>query len=146
DPAHRRPRRGRRRRRRRPSARHRPAPRKAARRGNRSRPRQWLEGRRQRVMRIAMSDRARALQLLRRIQRESAFAPPLLASESGFVRTLVLGVLRWRSRLDHAIAQFASRKVDPLVTDVLRLGAFQLLFDDVPPYAAVAETVTLAPK
>jgi 16S rRNA (cytosine967-C5)-methyltransferase len=93
-----------------------------------------------------MNERQRALDLLRRIERESSFASHLLFDESGFVRTLVLGVLRWRSRLDHAVAQFAQRKVDPLLLEILRLGAFQLLFSDVPQYAAVGETVDLAPK
>ncbi len=93
-----------------------------------------------------MNERQRALDLLRRIERESSFASRLLFDESGFVRTLVLGVLRWRSRLDHAIAQFAQRKVDPLLLEILRLGAFQLLFGDVAQYAAVGETVALAPK
>jgi 16S rRNA (cytosine967-C5)-methyltransferase len=93
-----------------------------------------------------MNERQRALDLLRRIERESSFASRLLVDESGFVRTLVLGVLRWRSRLDHAVAQFAQRKVDPLLLDILRLGAFQLLFSDVAQYAAVGETVALAPK
>jgi len=93
-----------------------------------------------------MNERQRALDLLRRIERESSFASRLLFDESGFVRTLVLGVLRWRSRLDHAVAQFAQRKVDPLLLEILRLGAFQLLFSDVPQYAAVGETVALAPK
>jgi 16S rRNA (cytosine967-C5)-methyltransferase len=91
------------------------------------------------------SERQRAVALLRRIERDAAFASPLLHEETGFVRTMVLGVLRWRSRLDHAIAQFAKRKIDPLLLDVLRLGAYQLLFMDVAQYAAVAETVTLAP-
>jgi 16S rRNA (cytosine967-C5)-methyltransferase len=91
------------------------------------------------------SDRQRAVALLRRIDRDAAFASPLLHEETGFVRTMVLGVLRWRSRLDHAIAQFAKRKIDPLLLDVLRLGAYQLLFMDVAQYAAVGETVALAP-
>lgn len=92
------------------------------------------------------SDRQRALALLRRIERDAAFASPLLHEETGFVRTMVLGVLRWRSRLDHAIVQFAKRKIDPLLLDVLRLGAYQLLFMDVAQYAAVGETVALAPS
>jgi 16S rRNA (cytosine967-C5)-methyltransferase len=91
------------------------------------------------------SERQRAVALLRRIERDAAFASPLLHEETGFVRTMVLGVLRWRSRLDHAIAQFAKRKIDPLLLDVLRLGAYQLLFMDVAQYAAVGETVSLAP-
>lgn len=93
-----------------------------------------------------MNERQRALDLLRRIERESSFASLLLHDESGFVRTLVLGVLRWRSRLDHAIAQFARRKIDDQLLDVLRLGAFQLLYTDVAKYAVVGETVSLAPK
>ncbi|HEV2719067.1 MAG TPA: transcription antitermination factor NusB, partial [Thermoanaerobaculia bacterium] len=92
------------------------------------------------------TERQRALQILRRIERESAFAAPLLAGESGFVRTLVLGVLRWRSRLDFVVSSLAKRKIDESVLDVLRLGAYQLLHMDVARYAAVAETVELAPK
>jgi 16S rRNA (cytosine967-C5)-methyltransferase len=94
----------------------------------------------------AMNERQRALDLLRRIEREQAFAAPLLVHESGFVRTLVLGVLRWRSRLDHAVARHAKRKIDDALIDVLRLGAYQLFYTDVAKYAAVAETVDLAPK
>ena len=41
-----------------------------------------------------MNERRRALELLRRIEREGAFASLLLTNDSGFVRTLVLGVLR----------------------------------------------------
>ncbi|HVG24140.1 MAG TPA: transcription antitermination factor NusB [Thermoanaerobaculia bacterium] len=95
------------------------------------------------------SERARALQLLQRIEREQLYASLLLLGESGFVRTVVLGVLRWRSRLDFAIAELAQRpvkKLDPPVVDVLRTGLYQLLFMDVAPYAAVSETVDLAPK
>ena len=92
-----------------------------------------------------MSERRRALQLLGRIEREGAFASLLLQHESGFVRTLVLGVLRWRSRLDFAIDALAKRAIEPEVRDVLRLGAYQLLYMDVAKYAAVGETVELAP-
>lgn len=95
------------------------------------------------------SERARALQLLQRIEREQSYATLVLIGESGFVRTLVLGILRWRSRLDFAIATLAQRpvkKLDPPVVEVLRLGLYQLLFMDVPQYAAVSETVDLAPK
>ena len=54
-----------------------------------------------------MNERERALQLLRRIEAESLYATLLLHDDTGFVRTLVLGVLRWRSRLDWTIAQLA---------------------------------------
>lgn len=96
-----------------------------------------------------MSERQRALQLLQRVERESAYASLLLLGESGFVRTLVLGVLRWRSRLDFVIAALAQRpvhKLEPAVLDVLRVGVYQLLFMDVAKYAAVSETVDLASK
>ncbi len=92
------------------------------------------------------SDRLRALQLLRRIERDHAFASLLLQDQSGFVRTLVLGVLRWRSRLDFVISSFATKRTEPELLDILRLGAFQLLYMNVAPHAAVGETVELAPK
>jgi 16S rRNA (cytosine967-C5)-methyltransferase len=90
-----------------------------------------------------MNERMRALELLRRIERESAFASRLLTNDTGFVRTLVLGVLRWRSRLDFVIDSYAKVVIDPEVRDVLRLGAMQLMFMNVAPYAAVGETVQL---
>jgi 16S rRNA (cytosine967-C5)-methyltransferase len=96
-----------------------------------------------------VNERQRAFHLLQRIERESAYASILLHDETGFVRTLVLGVLRWRSRLDHAIETLAKRrlsKLDPNVVDILRLGIFQLMFTDVAPYAAVSETVDLAAR
>jgi 16S rRNA (cytosine967-C5)-methyltransferase len=92
-----------------------------------------------------MNERRRALELLRRIERESAFASLLLTNDSGFVRTLVLGVLRWRSRLDFVIDSFAKRAIEPEIRDILRLGALQLLFMRVAPHAAVGETVALVP-
>lgn len=92
-----------------------------------------------------MNERRRALDLLRHIERESAYASLLLANDSGFIRTLVLGVLRWRSRLDFAIDAFAKGAIEPEIRDILRLGALQLLFMHVAPHAAVGETVALAP-
>jgi len=92
-----------------------------------------------------MNERRRALEILRRIERESAYALPLLTNDSGFVRTLVLGVLRWRSRLDFVIDSFAKGPIEPEIRDILRLGALQLLFMRVAPHAAVGETVALVP-
>ena len=92
-----------------------------------------------------MNERRRALELLRRIERDSAYASLLLINESGFVRTLVLGVLRWRSRLDFVIDAFAKGTIEPKIRDILRLGALQLLFMRVAPHAAVGETVALVP-
>jgi 16S rRNA (cytosine967-C5)-methyltransferase len=98
---------------------------------------------------MAMTDRQRALQLLQRIEREGLYASLVLIGETGFVRTVVLGVLRWRSRLDFVIEALARRpvkKLDDAVVEVLRLGLYQLLFMDVAAYAAVSEAVDLAPK
>ncbi len=94
-----------------------------------------------------MTDRERAFHLLRRIEREGAYASLLLHGETGFVRTLVLGVLRWRLRLDDAIEQLSQRRVSKLdenVVIILRLGVYQLMFTDVASYAAVSESVDLA--
>jgi 16S rRNA (cytosine967-C5)-methyltransferase len=94
-----------------------------------------------------MTDRERAFHLLRRIDTEEAFATPLLHGESGFVRTVVLGVLRWRLRLDDAIEKLSSRriaKLDASVVEILRIGIYQLMFTDVAEYAAVSESVDLA--
>jgi 16S rRNA (cytosine967-C5)-methyltransferase len=93
-----------------------------------------------------MKERERALHLLRRIERESLFASLVLIGEPAFVRALVLGILRWRSRLDFAIDAYAKSRIEPEIRDVLRIGAYQLMFMDVAKYAAVAETVSLAPK
>jgi 16S rRNA (cytosine967-C5)-methyltransferase len=92
-----------------------------------------------------MTDRQRALNVLRRVERESAYASLLLANDTGFVRTLVMGVLRWRSRLDFVIDSFAKGAIEEEIRDILRLGAVQLLFMHVAPHAAVGETVQLAP-
>lgn len=94
-----------------------------------------------------MNERRRALEVLRRVERESAYASLLLQNDSGFVRTVVLGVLRWQLRLDFVIDALAARgKIEPQVREILRIGAYQLQFMDVAPHAAVAETVALAPQ
>jgi 16S rRNA (cytosine967-C5)-methyltransferase len=63
---------------------------------------------------------------------------------------LVHGVLRWRGRLDHVLAAFSKvplAKLDPTVLDILRLGAYQMLFlTRVPTRAAVDESVKLAAR
>jgi len=98
-----------------------------------------------------------ALALLGRVERGGAFADRLLSSprvmaldrrDRAFVRELVLGVLRWRLRLDHTIDMYYTKETDSLDADVraiLRLGLFQLMFmDAVPDWAAVSESVALA--
>ena len=70
------------------------------------------------------------------------------ARDRRFVRQLAAGVVKWRSRLDWVLDRFASRPVaamDPPARQILRLGAFQLLFlDRVPGRAVVHSSVELA--
>lgn len=97
--------------------------------------------------------RGLAVEILVRVERDRAFAAPLLAArEVGLVprdrpllRTIVRSVLRNRSLLDHVLARSLSRPLDGLDPDVraaLRAGAAQLLLlDRIPAHAAVGETV-----
>ena len=63
---------------------------------------------------------------------------------------LVKGTLRWRGRLDWALdplVHIGLGQVQPWIKNILRLGAYQILFlDRVPPHAAVDESVKLAHK
>ncbi|MBI2881609.1 MAG: 16S rRNA (cytosine(967)-C(5))-methyltransferase RsmB, partial [Candidatus Tectomicrobia bacterium] len=67
------------------------------------------------------------------------------ARDRAFVRELVYGALRWRGRLDEALGRHLSGSADrlpPAVQNILRLGAYQVLFmDRVPVWAAVNEAV-----
>ncbi len=106
-----------------------------------------------------MSDpnpRREAFRILRRVEDAGAFASVLLAGSAARLRDprevallteVVLGVLRRRAPLDHAITQAAARSVDLLDREVLtaiRIGAYALLFlDRVPDFAAVDTAVAL---
>src|SRR5438874_4109743 len=63
---------------------------------------------------------------------------------------IVMGVERWRSRLDHAIADLSSQPLGKLDVEVLvslRIGAYQLAFlERVPARAAVNESVELVKR
>lgn len=103
--------------------------------------------------------RSLALEALQAVRRRDAYAdavldvllgrhPGLDSRSRGLVSHLVYGVLRWQNRLDAHLARAASRplaRVHPLLLDLLRLGAYQLLYlDRVPDRAAVSESVELA--
>lgn len=104
-------------------------------------------------MTAPVSVRALAVEVLVRVERDRAFAAPLLAArepalpprDRPLLRTLVRTVLRNRSLLDHVVSRSLSRPLEGLDADVraaLRTGAAQLLFlDRIPPHAAVGETV-----
>ena len=61
-----------------------------------------------------------------------------------------MGVLRWRSRVDDAIAAQSSRplaKLDPQVLTALRIAAYQILYlSRVPARAAINESVDLVKR
>jgi 16S rRNA (cytosine967-C5)-methyltransferase len=103
--------------------------------------------------------RAIAFDILLRVDQQNGYAGELLHSERlekvspadrGLAMELVMGVLRWRSRLDDVIAAAASRplnKLDPEVLNALRLAAYQVQFlTRVPPHAAINESVELVKR
>lgn len=106
---------------------------------------------------MAQTDRPRerALQILRSCER-GVFADDLLAEsrsrfdqrDSAFILEIVYGVLRNRARLDWSLGRFSTQpvgKTDDWTRNILRMGAYQLLFlDKVPPSAAVNTSVELA--
>src|SRR5216683_7171683 len=100
--------------------------------------------------------RTAAFDVLLCIEQQDAYASELLhssqyarlsAADHGLVTELVLGVLRWRSRLDDEISRFSAKGVEKLDLEVLtalRLGAYQLMFlNRMPERAAVHESVEL---
>jgi 16S rRNA (cytosine967-C5)-methyltransferase len=106
---------------------------------------------------VATPARRLALEVLERVSRGKGgtLADALAAREAdglpererAFLHELVLGTLRRRGWLDHALAPLVPRgleRVTPAVLEALRLGAYQVLFTRVPPHAAVSETVDLA--
>lgn len=97
-----------------------------------------------------------AFNILLRVERESSYAVELLHSalldelspiDRNLATEIVMGVLRWRSALDHVIARFSftpMRKLDLEVLTALRMGVYQKQFlTKVPAHAAVNETVEL---
>ena len=106
-----------------------------------------------------MSDanpRREAFRILRRVEDAGAFASVLLESRSAELRDprevallteIVLGVLRRRALLDHAIARTAGRPLERLDGEVLtaiRIGAYALLYlDRIPDHAAVDTAVAV---
>jgi 16S rRNA (cytosine967-C5)-methyltransferase len=75
-----------------------------------------------------------------------ADAEALDARERAFLHELVLGSLRRRGPIDHALAALSDRPLERMGPDVrtaLRLGAHQILHLRVPAHAAVSESVDL---
>lgn len=102
------------------------------------------------------SARQVAYAVLQRIEADGAFAnlalgPALERSDLDprqrrFATELVYGTTRMRRACDALVDRFVTQPPDAATRTLLRLGAYQLEFTDVPDHAAVAETVALAPR
>jgi 16S rRNA (cytosine967-C5)-methyltransferase len=103
--------------------------------------------------------RAAAFDIVLRVERESSYAAELLHSSTyerlsvpdhGLTMELVMGVLRWRSRLDAEIAQASSQplsKLDIEILIALRLALYQFRWlDRIPKRAALHESVELVKR
>jgi 16S rRNA (cytosine967-C5)-methyltransferase len=103
--------------------------------------------------------RAAAFDILLRVEEQGAYASELLhaeryqklsAADHGLCTELVMGVLRWRSALDAAIAGASAQPLEKLDIEVLialRLGAYQLgWLERVPARAAIYESVELVKR
>ena len=102
--------------------------------------------------------RALALRVLLKCENEGGYSNLALDTElkkstldradRALATELVFGVIERRITLDHYISKLAKLKdIEPRVLTLIRLGIYQLAFlDRVPPYAAVNESVSLAPK
>jgi len=103
--------------------------------------------------------RAAAFDILLRVESESSFASELLHSvtyqrlstaDHALATELVMGVLRWRSRLDHKIATAAAQplaRLDLEVLVALRLAVYQFRWlDRIPQRAALHESVELVKR
>src|SRR5882757_1749954 len=101
--------------------------------------------------------RAAAFQVLRAVSERDSYANlalPALLRERGitgrdaaFATELAYGTCRTRGLLDAVISAAAGRppeKIDPVLLDLLRLGAYQLLRTRVEQHAAVSTTVEQA--
>jgi len=103
--------------------------------------------------------RAAAFDILLRVERESSYAAELLHSNTyadlstvnhSLATQLVMGVLRWCSRLDDEIAKASSqplKKLDLEILIALRLAVYQFgWLDRIPQRAALNESVELVKR
>jgi 16S rRNA (cytosine967-C5)-methyltransferase len=101
-----------------------------------------------------MTARQAAYQVVLRVFEDDAYADRVLrgatkeldSRDHALAQRLAFGTVQRQRTLDHAIDKLGKRpvrKLDPPVRAALRLGAYQLGYTDVPPHAAVNETVEL---
>ncbi|UCC44145.1 MAG: 16S rRNA (cytosine(967)-C(5))-methyltransferase RsmB [Candidatus Zixiibacteriota bacterium] len=96
----------------------------------------------QAIIRIEQGDQTEAA--IKAATNQRAFRP----LDHRFIQQLVNGTTKMRRRLDHEIKFYLARpsaRLSAKLSNILRLGFYQLLFTDrVPPAAAVSESVNLA--
>ena len=68
------------------------------------------------------------------------------SADARWVSALVYTTLDHLLRIDHVLAGFAKGRVQPVIRGILRLGAAQILYMDVPDSAACNESVALAKR
>jgi 16S rRNA (cytosine967-C5)-methyltransferase len=103
--------------------------------------------------------RSVAYDILFKVEQQDSYASELLHShrldalspqDRGLCTELVMGVLRWRSVLDDAIAKASSKQVSRLDAEVriaLQIAIYQFMFlERVPTHAAVNESVELVKR
>jgi 16S rRNA (cytosine967-C5)-methyltransferase len=107
---------------------------------------------------LPANPREAALRILHAVDTRSAFSDRMLDGahartgadprDQALLHELAKGTLRWRGRIDWVLDRLVHMglgQVQPWIRNVLRLGAYQILFlDRVPPHAAVDESVKLA--
>ncbi|MGB9258327.1 MAG: 16S rRNA (cytosine(967)-C(5))-methyltransferase RsmB [Candidatus Korobacteraceae bacterium] len=103
--------------------------------------------------------RAAAFDILLRVDQQDSYASELLHSsrmetlspvDHALTTELVMGALRWRSRLDETLAAASARsltKMDVEVLTALRMGAYQLRYlNRIPAHAAINDSVELVKR
>jgi 16S rRNA (cytosine967-C5)-methyltransferase len=96
--------------------------------------------------------RVAAYEVVRRVFEQDAFADRAFRTaaeglderDRALAMRIAYGTIQMVRPIDHAVDSFARGKVDPAVRAALRIGAYQLgWLDQVPPHAAVSDTVEL---
>jgi len=105
-----------------------------------------------------LPSRVAAVEILHRVDQESAYADVLLGgrlpdfapADRRLITRLVLGTLAWQGGLDFELAHLTGRKLDgiqPAALAILRMGLFQLRhLDRIPQHAVVDTAVSIAKR
>jgi 16S rRNA (cytosine967-C5)-methyltransferase len=123
-----------------------------------ARARSWVSDERSVMKGVAA--RRLAVEVLLKVEQESAYANLALNAafnnrtlserDRAFATFLVQGVLRHRGELDEALSPFLKRPLEKhaaSLRNVLRLGAFQLVYaDDIPPSAVLNTSAEIAKR